>query len=131
MLVLFSNFVIFVDLALRCLMKCNEKTKNINGIVMAFCCHHRCFWQAYTGKQFFIENHLTDKDFDIMCGIVSWATCGSGLSREKQPADDGNCDSIKQSERLVAYYFMNKPIINDGHIFLEIFKLVYPEMKKN
>lgn len=25
---------------------------------------------------------LNREDFDIMCGLVSWATCGSGKSRD-------------------------------------------------
>lgn len=37
---------------------------------------------------------LTSEDFDIMSGMVSWATCGDGKSRsftaEKQEEPDGN-----------------------------------------
>lgn len=26
--------------------------------------------------------NLTEDDFDVMCGMVSWATCGTGKSRD-------------------------------------------------
>lgn len=81
-------------------MKYNETGKNVKGIAMAFCCHHRCFWSIYTGKDFFMENKLTRDDFDAMCGMVSWATCGSGLGRDKQ-LNECNVNTFKQNERYI------------------------------
>lgn len=49
--VVFNNFPL--DLALRCLIKCEEAGNYVQGMVMAFCCHHRCLWSSYTGKEFF------------------------------------------------------------------------------
>lgn len=40
---------------------------------------------------------LNAKDFDVMCGMVSWATCGSGWSREKNAENDKQL--LKQSMR--------------------------------
>lgn len=50
---------------------------------MTFCCHHRCRWGAYTGQEFFNSVGLEKNDFEMMCGMSSWATCGTGFSREK------------------------------------------------
>lgn len=41
------------DLALRCLMNYQKSRDNVKGIVMAFCCHHRCHWTNYVGTNFF------------------------------------------------------------------------------
>lgn len=70
------------DLTLRCLQTYESNGGKVFGVIMAFCCHHRCQWTAYTGKDFFAKHGLTRDEFDIMCGMVSWAVCGSGLSRE-------------------------------------------------
>ncbi|KAG5878209.1 hypothetical protein JTB14_009774 [Gonioctena quinquepunctata] len=72
------------DLALRCLANSKENQDKIFGCVMTFCCHHRCRWTPYIGKDFFKEKELTSDDFYIICGMSSWATCGSGVSREKR-----------------------------------------------
>ncbi|XP_044261826.1 tRNA:m(4)X modification enzyme TRM13 homolog isoform X2 [Tribolium madens] len=69
------------DLALRCLL--NVSSVKVGGLTMTFCCHHRCRWGAYVGKDFFNRVGLTKPDFEMMCGMSSWATCGTGLSREK------------------------------------------------
>ncbi|XP_072379376.1 tRNA:m(4)X modification enzyme TRM13 homolog [Diabrotica undecimpunctata] len=70
------------DLAVRSLGNIKENNWKVGGCILTFCCHHRCRWVPYTGKDFFKENNLGKTDFDIMCGMASWATCGTGLSRE-------------------------------------------------
>ncbi|EFA11905.1 tRNA:m(4)X modification enzyme TRM13 homolog-like Protein [Tribolium castaneum] len=69
------------DLALRCLA--NVSSVKVGGLTMTFCCHHRCRWPSYVGKDFFNRFGLTKNDFEMMCGMSSWATCGTGFSREK------------------------------------------------
>ncbi|GLV41238.1 uncharacterized protein CBL_04762 [Carabus blaptoides fortunei] len=87
------------DLALRCAMNSREIT-NIAGLVMAFCCHHRCQWSIYTGKQFFEKNNITSEDFDIICGLVSWATCGTGQSRETRQKIENNKDTEAENDAI-------------------------------
>ncbi|XP_071438793.1 tRNA:m(4)X modification enzyme TRM13 homolog [Hetaerina americana] len=67
------------DLALRCVINGIEESDKltVEGIVIAVCCHHRCNWSSYTGKDFLLENGFNPSDFGVMCGIASWATCGS------------------------------------------------------
>lgn len=76
------------DLALRCLLasSTNEAKVNTKGFVIALCCHHRCAWQPFVGKKFFQENQITEEEFVIMTKMVSWAICGSGMSRETRKA---------------------------------------------
>jgi tRNA:m4X modification enzyme len=73
------------DFALRCLIGCDkmEDRKEVPaaGILMALCCHHRCDWGSYTGKDFMLAQGFTAEDFHVMCGITSWATCGPAHSR--------------------------------------------------
>ncbi|XP_012285163.1 tRNA:m(4)X modification enzyme TRM13 homolog [Orussus abietinus] len=67
------------DLTLRCLAKAiqQESEMNINGIVIAFCCHHRCDYNTYVGTEYLSNCRFTPKEFQMLCSIASWATCGS------------------------------------------------------
>ncbi|XP_022258506.1 tRNA:m(4)X modification enzyme TRM13 homolog [Limulus polyphemus] len=73
------------DLSLRCLVEncCDQNNGNlkqcVEGLVLAPCCHHRCSWQSYVGQLFLKSHGFTPRDFQLMCGIASWATCGSTL----------------------------------------------------
>ncbi|XP_069794097.1 tRNA:m(4)X modification enzyme TRM13 homolog isoform X2 [Narcine bancroftii] len=48
----------------------------IHGVAIAVCCHHRCEWKHYVGKEFFFSQDLTADDFKIFQRLSSWATCG-------------------------------------------------------
>jgi len=75
------------DLAMRCLatFSSSENAQSkIETILIALCCHHRCDWNIYVGKEFLIENGLKPQDFPLLCGLTSWATCGTGKPREKK-----------------------------------------------
>lgn len=84
------------DLALRCLMnglepgvsdledieeppaKKNKEDERLRiklgGLTVALCCHHRCNWKSYVGKNFFNECGLTASDFHLMCKLSGWGT---------------------------------------------------------
>lgn len=79
------------DLALRCLI--SAKGVKIRGLVMAFCCHHRCTWSSFVGKEFILQKGFHPKYFTALCSITSWATCGSGRSKTETYSND--CDSNK------------------------------------
>ncbi|KAJ8967841.1 hypothetical protein NQ317_005512 [Molorchus minor] len=85
------------DLALRCLGNIRENKDKLQGVIFSFCCHHRCRWIPYTGREFFEENQLSKDNFNIMCNMASWATCGTGLSRQKQASNEA--ERSKQNER--------------------------------
>lgn len=63
-------------------LKDNAEDKAINtcpvkGIVIALCCHHRCDWHHYVGRDFFQKLGLGQKEFGVFQRMSSWATCGS------------------------------------------------------
>lgn len=64
------------DLTIRCLK--NHLLQNRHdSILIALCCHHRCAWQSYIGREFFEDTlGLTRHDFEIMTRMSSWATSG-------------------------------------------------------
>ncbi|KAL9892093.1 tRNA:m(4)X modification enzyme TRM13 homolog [Glossina fuscipes fuscipes] len=72
------------DLTLRCVTQ--TKLKHVNFVLIALCCHHRCDWGSFVGKEFFQEHHLTPRDFLIITKMASWAICGTGMSRERRLA---------------------------------------------
>ncbi|XP_044528080.1 tRNA:m(4)X modification enzyme TRM13 homolog isoform X1 [Gracilinanus agilis] len=48
----------------------------VAGIVIALCCHHRCDWRHYVGKEFFKTLGLGPLEFNYFQRMSSWATCG-------------------------------------------------------
>ncbi|XP_066248789.1 uncharacterized protein [Euwallacea similis] len=89
------------DLAIRCLTSPNINKHKIKGMILTFCCHHRCLWTSYTGKKFFEENHLDITDFQVVCGLTSWAICGTGFSREyrKKLGNEGLEGALMETEK--------------------------------
>jgi len=78
------------DLSLRCLTNTLRNTSSsLVGILIALCCHHRCEWRPYVGKDFLIEQGFSEDDFSLLTSITSWYTCGSGKPRSSpQPPSD-------------------------------------------
>ncbi|XP_034488173.1 tRNA:m(4)X modification enzyme TRM13 homolog [Drosophila innubila] len=72
------------DLTLRCIL--DDPACSTEYILIALCCHHRCSWRSYVGKSWLQGAGLTPRQFVIMTKMVSWAVCGSGLSRERRKA---------------------------------------------
>ncbi|XP_028857560.1 tRNA:m(4)X modification enzyme TRM13 homolog [Denticeps clupeoides] len=82
------------DLALRCLMEERDTPEGadrppskrvklqdssptaVSGVAIALCCHHRCDWRHYVGKEFFRERGLGAAEFSAFRRMSSWATCG-------------------------------------------------------
>ncbi|XP_030371497.1 tRNA:m(4)X modification enzyme TRM13 homolog [Scaptodrosophila lebanonensis] len=72
------------DLTLRCVL--GKEATNTDYILIALCCHHRCEWRSYVGKQWLQTTGITPREFVIITKMVSWAVCGTGLSRERRKA---------------------------------------------
>ncbi|ELV10509.1 tRNA guanosine-2'-O-methyltransferase TRM13 like protein [Tupaia chinensis] len=53
-----------------------EKWTPVAGIVIALCCHHRCDWRHYVGKEYFRALGLGALEFHYFQRMSSWATCG-------------------------------------------------------
>uniref|UniRef100_UPI00358FEDC4 tRNA:m(4)X modification enzyme TRM13 homolog isoform X5 n=1 Tax=Myxine glutinosa TaxID=7769 RepID=UPI00358FEDC4 len=66
----------------------SRKGSSVAGLVIALCCHHRCRWRDYVGKEFFRARGLGSKDFSRLCRLSSWATCGWGKGRNGADGHD-------------------------------------------
>lgn len=53
-----------------------EDFKPVAGIVIALCCHHKCDWTHYVGREFFQSVGLGPVEFHYFQRMSSWATCG-------------------------------------------------------
>ncbi|XP_063538029.1 tRNA:m(4)X modification enzyme TRM13 homolog [Cydia strobilella] len=74
------------DYALRCIAAPGVAAKT-RGVVLATCCHHRIEQALYVANEPLKELGINAEEFNIMLGIVSWATCGDGRSRERRLLD--------------------------------------------
>lgn len=54
----------------------SEPRVDVRGLVVAFCCHHKCEYSSYVGREYLRQCGFTVNEFPILCSIVSWATCG-------------------------------------------------------
>ncbi|XP_037008939.2 tRNA:m(4)X modification enzyme TRM13 homolog [Artibeus jamaicensis] len=53
-----------------------EQCGLVAGIVIALCCHHRCDWRHYVGREHFRALGLGALEFHYFQRMSSWATCG-------------------------------------------------------
>lgn len=86
-------------MTLRCLISAKEDDKSIrkiSGLIIAFCCHHRCEYSSYVGKKYLESCNFSADEFPILCSIASWATCGF----EKNAKINNHEDTIEQQEKL-------------------------------
>ncbi|NWI11218.1 TRM13 enzyme, partial [Crypturellus soui] len=65
-----------------------ENSKTVAGIIIALCCHHRCDWTHYVGKEFFKSVGLGPVEFHYYQRMSSWATCGTQESLTKSSMND-------------------------------------------
>ncbi|XP_029035241.1 tRNA:m(4)X modification enzyme TRM13 homolog isoform X2 [Osmia bicornis bicornis] len=94
------------DLTISCLVQAmqNDPKCNVTGLIIAFCCHHRCEYASYVGKNYLKQCGFTPNEFTILCSIASWATCGYGLSNITKTSNNSkdtrtNTRTLTSSER--------------------------------
>ncbi|XP_034035179.1 tRNA:m(4)X modification enzyme TRM13 homolog isoform X2 [Thalassophryne amazonica] len=84
---------------------------SVLGLVVALCCHHRCEWRHYVGKEFFLQRGLGAAEFSAFCRMSSWATCGLRRANQAHPGqrptnerDDDDHEAVgePQSENLTS-----------------------------
>jgi len=74
----------------------------VKGVQIALCCHHRCTWAPYTGKEFWDTSGLTPRDFLIARTLSSWATCAfpdKDVAREDKSSHAVSTMSDKEFNR--------------------------------
>lgn len=102
------------DLALRAVQvatKPDEASRDgphaldVRGVAIATCCHHRCTWDQYVAKDWFLSLGFTCLDFERLRLLSSWAVCGwrgygatvpavdEGGSEEQEEPDHGHVDA--------------------------------------
>ncbi|XP_075982064.1 tRNA:m(4)X modification enzyme TRM13 homolog [Anticarsia gemmatalis] len=84
------------DYALRCITADGVLDKT-RGVVLATCCHHRCDRSAYIANRPLQELGISGDEMNVMLGIVSWATCGDGRSRERRNREDNEQEHLEQT----------------------------------
>ena len=74
-------------MALRCLMTTVTRVSSVElklgGLAFALCCHHKCEWSRYVGRDVFARWGLNGVDFRVVCLLSSWATCVTEATRGK------------------------------------------------
>ena len=71
------------------------------GITIALCCHHRCTWKSYVGKEFMQKCGFSARDFQILCKLSGWtaATWKGWTTRAEMEREIGCDDASDYSDR--------------------------------
>ncbi|BFZ17046.1 hypothetical protein BsWGS_20085 [Bradybaena similaris] len=67
------------------------------GIMIALCCHHRCTWDTYIGREFMSACGISPQEFDLLTRLSSWATCAKITAKSTRSKNNEN-SSGKHSE---------------------------------
>lgn len=86
------------DLALRCTIQGNVDGIKSTGFLICVCCHHQCSWGTFVGKNWLMNNGIDKRTFNIIIKLVSWYTCGDGLSREKEAIAEKETERKEKEE---------------------------------
>jgi len=66
------------------------------GLAIASCCHHLTSWDQYIGHEFMNEHDISPEEFELMCYMCAWATCGHSSSKNTlKQQDDHDNDCMK------------------------------------
>uniref|UniRef100_A0A672UDH8 tRNA:m(4)X modification enzyme TRM13 n=2 Tax=Strigops habroptila TaxID=2489341 RepID=A0A672UDH8_STRHB len=72
--------------------------KPVAGIVIALCCHHKCDWTHYVGREFFKSVGLGPVEFHYFQRMSSWATCGMRETTTKGSASEESEEQTNHTE---------------------------------
>ena len=81
-----------------------EVVKPVAGIVIALCCHHKCDWTHYVGREFFRSVGLGPVEFHYFQRMSSWATCGMRGTITKASTNEESEDHANNAEELDQTY---------------------------
>jgi len=101
----------------------DEPKVDVRGLIVAFCCHHRCEYSSYVGRKYLQRCGFTADEFPVLCSIVSWATCGSRLKNDVNSLRDPKAEIVSQSSKSDEREIIGrkaKTLLNWGRlVFLE------------
>ncbi|NXT86785.1 TRM13 enzyme, partial [Anhinga rufa] len=75
-----------------------DDCKPVAGIVIALCCHHKCDWTHYVGREFFKSVGLGPVEFHYFQRMSSWATCGMRETTTKASTSEESEDQTNDTE---------------------------------
>ncbi|XP_053929088.1 tRNA:m(4)X modification enzyme TRM13 homolog isoform X2 [Cuculus canorus] len=75
-----------------------DDCKRVAGIVIALCCHHKCDWTHYVGREFFKSVGLGPVEFHYFQRMSSWATCGMRETTTKSSTNEESEDQTNKAE---------------------------------
>lgn len=75
-----------------------EDHRPVAGIVIALCCHHKCDWTHYVGREFFKSVGLGPVEFHYFQRMSSWATCGMQETTSKASTSEDSEDQTNDTE---------------------------------
>ncbi|NXW03986.1 TRM13 enzyme, partial [Fregetta grallaria] len=75
-----------------------DDCKPVAGIVIALCCHHKCDWKHYVGREFFKSVGLGPVEFHYFQRMSSWATCGMRETTTKASTSEESEDQTNDTE---------------------------------
>ncbi|XP_072723846.1 tRNA:m(4)X modification enzyme TRM13 homolog isoform X1 [Ciconia boyciana] len=73
--------------------------KPVAGIVIALCCHHKCDWTHYVGREFFKSVGLGPVEFNYFQRMSSWATCGMRETTTKASTSEDPTNDTEEHEQ--------------------------------
>lgn len=77
-----------------------QKKIDVQGIMIASCCHHKCTWGTYVNRPFFERLGFDEEDFLLLTVMSSWATAVSPTATAAfRPAEQSDPAFNTQEER--------------------------------
>lgn len=73
------------DFSIRCMTnQLKRKETRPIGFAIASCCHHVTSWDQYVGSDILQKEGISPEEFEIICYMSGWSTCGSHHSGESR-----------------------------------------------
>ncbi|XP_067893667.1 tRNA:m(4)X modification enzyme TRM13 homolog isoform X3 [Heterodontus francisci] len=101
----------------NCTVQSAANRQPVLGIAIALCCHHRCEWKHYVGKEFFSLQGLGAEDFRIFQRMSSWATCGMKL--HSIDVGDTEVDNANQKMQPEEHDFEKESFAYEGTLSVD------------
>lgn len=73
---------------------------------MALCCHQKCQWNHFFGRELLQEMNFTPLDFHLISHMTSWAVCGRHPTQDDH-AHSGYKPHPKEDIGLQCKHFLN------------------------
>jgi tRNA:m4X modification enzyme len=79
------------DLTLKCLVNYTDTVPNsVKSIFIALCCHQICNYGMYCNPDYLTHYGFNQEDFEKICVLTTWATCGKRVSKSEKTGGGEN-----------------------------------------